>query len=583
MFKIKLQFFNIYSLNKVIYYLKYIRQYMYLFVVILFLTIIGTLLLILSPYLLKLLVDDAIVNANKNNMILIISMMAVSGILGSIIAYFTTYCNGLIAGKLMIRLRGDLFRHIILLPQDFFRSNKSGEIVQRIYDEINVIQNFISNCVVRFVNNMLLIIGCVFSLCMLNYKLFIVICLILPISILIQSYFRPYIKDAFENIRVKDSEILSFFIDKFNNIKIIQAYNTYDYENKKLSVELQDRFTLGMRGIKLNALNANLLGLFFSVTVIILFSYGGIQVINKELTIGGFIAFINYLVFFMKPVKDMHTLYVNYIRVIVSIDRVNDILKIKNIEDTNHQKCIFKFKDKIKVLNLSYKYDDTYLYSNLQLEFRKRKTYAIVGSSGCGKTTLINLLMKFHNFTKGDIQIDGISIKNIDIFSLRERIGYISQDNFLTNDSILENIKRGNLNSTEDEIISACQKIGINESISNIADKLHMKSGNAGLQISGGEKQRIAIARVFIKDCDILILDEAFASLDAYAEMSIFLTLKKKFSDCLIIVVSHRLTTIKYVDEVVFIQKNATCCQGTHKNLIESNHAYSNFFKEQIN
>lgn len=428
-----------------------------------------------------------------------------------------------------------------------------------------------------------MIAGCVTALCLLNYKLFLFVSVVSPLAIFILLYFRPRIKKILENIRRMDADIISFFIERFNNIKLIQSYNTYEYEKARLDSELNMRFDLGMKRIKLMALNFSLMGVVMSFTIVILFSYGGYLIVQEVLTIGSLMAFVNYLVFLMNPLKDMQSLYMEYIRTNVSMERVNEILEQETIiEENKNRGARFIFSDKININSLSFDYGGKKVLKDLNIEFRKGRTYAIVGSSGSGKSTLMNLIMQFSNFEKGEILIDGVPIKSMDIFDLRDNISYVSQDSYLFNDSIAENIKRGKFNATDSDIVETCKHVGIYDYVQTLDMKFESRLGERGVKISGGEKQRIAIARAFLKENEIIILDEAFASLDSDSEKNILSLLKETYKESLILMISHRLSTIKNVDEVILIKDGRVVEQGTHDDLIGNKSAYFDLFCEQL-
>lgn len=565
-------------------YLKYIKPYWYILALVLLLSIIGTLLTIVSPYILKMIVDKGIMNNNISLMVRMVTILTVVGLVGTIVAYFSSYYNGWVTGKIMMDLRKDIFSYIILLPQSFFKTQKIGDLIQRINNEVDIIKDFLSNSFIRAFKAFLMITGCIIGLFILSYKLFLLISLTFPISWFMLHYFRPKVKKVLEKVRTKDSEIISFFIEIFTNIKIIQAYNTYSYENQILDEKLKNRFNLGLKRIKLSALNNHLQGLIMSLSLVLLFSYGGYLIISNQLTVGALLAFINYLMFLMNPVRDIQNLYMEYIRVVVSIDRINEIMATDTILQKNSlRKEKFIFKDKITITNVSFKYDNKFVLNNLNLELKKGKVYGLIGSSGCGKTTLMNLLMQFQEFTTGQITIDGTSIQNIDIFGLRDKIGYVSQDNLLFNDSIMENLKRGNINSTKTDVIKACKNVRLYNYIQTLRDKFESKVGEQGAKISGGEKQRIALARIFLRKNDIIILDEAFASLDEESENSILSIIRERFSKSLIIVISHRLSTMKYMDEIIILKNGKVKCIKVTDNLIQDKKYQKLIFEQIIN
>jgi ABC-type bacteriocin/lantibiotic exporter with double-glycine peptidase domain len=565
------------------FYLRYVKPYKFKLAIVLILTIISIIVTIINPYLLRLLIDDAIMNKDNDLMWMLLIVMAVIGIASSLISYLGSYLSGIVTGKVMINIRQDVFNHMMLLSHSYLSNSKVGDLVQKINNEIDNLRDFITNSIIRFIKNTLMIVGCTIALCWINYKLFLLILSVLPLTIIILLYFRPRIKNMIEKIRSKDSDILTFFIERFNNIKLIQSYNTYDYESLKLNKELDTRYHIGIKRIKLIALNSSLTGIIYSLSMILLFSYGGYLIIQGNLTIGYLLAFVNYLMFLMNPAKDMQSLYMDYIRANVSMDRINEILKTITIKEENqYRKSKFKFNKHLIIRDLIFNYDNNNILNNFNVELEKGKTYAIVGPSGSGKSTLMNILMQFRNFEQGEILVDGVSIKDIDIFELREKICFVTQENYLFNDSIIENIKRGNIDSSIDDIIDVCKDVDIDEYIRTLDGQYESRMGDHGSKISGGEKQRLSIARSMLRNNDILILDESFASLDSESESTLLFRIRKRFKGSLILIISHRMSTIKNADEIIFIKNGKVIEKGSHQELILRRKNYFKLFNEQL-
>jgi ABC-type multidrug transport system fused ATPase/permease subunit len=565
------------------FYLRYVKPYRFKLAIILVFTIIGIIVNIINPYLLKLLIDDAIMNKNSRLLWMLLIMMATISIISSLISYLNSYLTGFVTGRVMINIRQDVFNHMMFLSHSYLSNSKVGDLVQKINNEIDNLRDFITNSIIRFIKNTLMIVGCTIALCLINYKLLLIIVAIAPLTFIILLYFRPRIKKTIEKIRSKDSDVLTFFIERFNNIKLIQSYNTYNYESLKLNKELDIRYLLGMKRIKLVALNASLTGIILSLAMILLFLYGGYLIIQGILTVGYLLAFMNYLMFLMNPARDMQSLYMDYLRASVSMDRINEILKSKTIKEENqYRKSKFEFNNSLIFKDLCFCYDGNNILNNFSVQLEKGKTYAIVGPSGSGKSTLMNILMQFISFEQGEVLVDGISIKDIDIFELREKICYVSQESHLFNDSIIENIKRGNINSTIDDIVNACKDVDIDDYIRTLDEKYESRLGEHGSKISGGEKQRLAIARSMLRNGDILILDESFASLDSESESVILSRIRTGFKDSLILIISHRMSTIKGVDEIILIKNGRVIEKGRHQELILRKNFYSELFNEQL-
>jgi ATP-binding cassette, subfamily B, putative efflux pump len=551
--------------------------------IILFLSFVAIAITMVNPYLLKLLIDDALVPKDSHLLVKLLVIMTLLSLFGVVINFLSSYYNALITSKIMMNLRAKVFKHILYLPQSFFSKNKIGDLVQKINNEVDVIRTFITESLLRLIKNLIMIIGYVTALCFLNYKLFLISIVAFPFVIISLKYFKPKIKLVTEETRKKDSEILGFFIEKFHNIKMIQSFNIYDNECHKLNGSLEERVRLGMEKVKWGTLSSSISGFLFALTMTIFFAGGGYFIINGTLTIGALFAFVNYLMFLMTPVRDMQSLYMDLIRVSVSMERVNEIFENKTIDALQvANPKPFLYSDKIIFKNVKFNYNEKEILKGINLTLEKGKTYSLVGASGAGKTTIINLLLKFYNPVSGSILIDDVPLQNIDIFDLRAKISYISQENQLFNDSIIENIRIGKIQCTEDEVVDISKKINIYNQIMLLDGTFNSRIGDQGSKISGGEKQKIAIARAFLKDADILILDEAFASLDSENEREILAALRKKFQSSTIIIISHRMSTIKEVDEVVFLSEGLIVEKGKPEDLMMKKDHYWRLFREQL-
>jgi len=572
---------NVKKIKDFLRFYRYAKPYWLGLSLVLLISLLIILINILNPYLLKVLIDDALLNKDQKLLVQLLGLMIALGIVSSIFGYMSMYFNGKITGRIMIDIRKSIFNHVIYLPQSFFQNTNVGDIVQKVNNEVDNIRDFISSSLLRTVKDVLMIVGYISALCWLNTKLFLLISITFPLTILILRYFQPRIKKVLSSIRIKDSEILSFFMEEFNNIKLIQSFNTYKNENNRLSLFLEERFRLGMKRIRLKAINAGIMGFVFALTMTMLFSYGGMLIIKDVLTIGSLLAFINYLLYLSDPIKDLQNLYMEIARVSVSVDRLNEIMNTPTLNVIPSSK-LFSHEKFIRFENVVFRYDETNILNNLNLTFEKGKCYAIAGSSGNGKSTIINLILRFYEPSSGKIYFDNNLLSDIDIFHLRDNICYISQDSFLFNDSIEKNICIGNLVSSKNEIELTIEKVDLNKILKQLNGDAKLIIGDHGTNLSGGEKQRVSLARAFLKNASILILDEAFSALDSESEKKILVSLKEKYKDCTIIIISHRISTIREVDEIVFIHNGEIVEQGKHESLLNKKGYYWSLYKEQF-
>lgn len=430
-------------------FLRYLKPHWLSESAVLLLSITTSAFMLVNPYVLKVLIDDALVPKNMDLLVNIMYFVIALAIVGGVVGFMNTYYYNLVSNKIMLDIRSSIFNHIIFLPQSFFIKQKSGDLVQKINNEVDIIRSFITKSLLTIIKNTIMVVALVTALCYLNAKLFFASIVTFPLMWLALRYFQPKIKKIMEEVRKKDSTILSFFIERFQYIKLIQIYNIYKDSNSKLKNHLNDRIDLDMRRVKWSALNSSVISSLFSANMLIIFIYGGYLIINNALTLGGLLAFLNYLMLLLMPVREFQSLYMEIIRVSVSMERIDDILQVETIEEKQNGNCQpFQLEKNLSFENVSFKYNGKTVLDKINFNLEKGKSYAIVGASGSGKTTIINLLLKFVEPNSGQIYVDDKPLENIDVFNLRNNISVMSQESQLFDDSIIENIRIGNMKSS---------------------------------------------------------------------------------------------------------------------------------------
>lgn len=405
--------------------------------------------------------------------------------------------------------------------------------------------------------------------------------IVVPFTILNARYFQPRIHEIIKKSREKDSDILGFFVERFNNIKLIKNYNRYKYERDKLNSKGMDLMDVNLKTSILTSATQSITTFLISLSPLIIFAWGGRDVILGAMTIGSLIAFIQYLNRIFNPVNDFMYLYWDLVRTSVSMRRIFEYLDLPTEPMKNENQTVDLNKN-ITFRGVEFKYDEENILKGLDLEIIAGRKYAIVGTSGCGKSTIINLLCKFYDPQRGSIMIGEKSISEFQVHDLRGRIALISQDNQLYHDSILENIKYGKPSCSFDEVVEVAQIVGLTDFISTLNEGFNSIIGNEGTKISGGQKQRIVIARALLKNADIIILDESTSALDSESENNIFNNISNIFKDKTIILISHRLSAVKNVDEIICLDEGIVVEKGKHTDLINRKSVYWELFKQQL-
>ena len=536
-----------------------------------------------SPYILKLIIDKAFPSRDFEYLVHILMVLFAINIARIVIMFISDYLYELVSNYLIRDMRMDLFRHLLRLPMSFFDKNKAGDILHRINNEINTVQSIVTGSVLRFVNNLLTVIGIAVALIWLNYRLFLIALIALPFIFMNTVYFQPRIQRIIKSAREKDSDILCFFVERFESVKLIKTYLTYDFEQNKLLVLIRSLIKLNVRNVVLSSATRNISTFLISFSPLLILYWGGRQIMVSAMTIGSLVAFLQYLNRLYNPMRDLMSLYFDFVRASVSMRRVLEFLQTP-VEDvgrplTNN----FHIREKIVFDHVSYRFDNqNNVLDQLNAEFRMGKRYALVGASGCGKSTLINLLCRFYETDKGMIWIDGQNIKQINRDTLRNRIGLIGQESMLFHDSIRDNIGYGCANPSDARIKEAAMIAGIYDHVDSLREGFNSLVGDKGTKLSGGQRQRIAIARALLKDADIIILDEATSGLDSDSEKMIFDQLVEIYKEKAMLFISHRISTIKNVDEIICMHEGKIVEKGSFDELMAKKGFYWKLFQNQI-
>ena len=575
---------NISKQRQVFYhFLKFLKPYWVHESVVFALMILGTISSLAFPYIMKIIIDD--VFPNKDYELLIFILFLLLGVTAGniIISFCSNYLFAWIKNRIMLDIRSHLFDHLIQLPLSFYDRNKSGDIVYRMSNEVDRIQSFITSSALSLIHSLLTLLGLTVALCWLNWQLFLVSIIVIPFLVLNIRYFQPKIKDITERGRKKGSEVMSYLIERFETVQLIQVYNAYHYENNRLWSQLNDLLSINMQNVTYSGAMRSISRFLTSLTPAIILGWGGHKVMLGVMSLGALVAFLQYLSRLFAPFRNLNRLYVDLIRVSVSMKRVFEFLEIDIQKITDGSATsLFSFQKEIAFTNLNFGYNGKTVLQNFSLRLEKGKKYALVGSSGCGKSSLVNLLCRFYELNTGMITIDHTPLPNIKLYDLRAHIGLVTQENQVFHDTIWDNIRYGKPESTPEEINRAIRLIGLDGFIENAEDGALTLIGDRGNTLSAGQRQRIAIARAILKDSDILILDEATSALDSESEGEIIANLQDLYEDKTMIVISHRLSTIQQVDEIICLDEGRVVEKGPHEELMEKKGHYWRLFRKQL-
>ncbi|MEH7376753.1 MULTISPECIES: ABC transporter ATP-binding protein [Bacillaceae] len=480
-------------------------------------------------------------------------------------------------------LRRHLFTHVQSLSHRFFDQRSAGSILVRIMNDINSLQELFTSGVINLLTDFLLLFATIFILLSLNVKLTIAIMIILPIMFFISTSLRKKIRLLWQDVRLKQSKINSHLNESIQGIRITQSY-TQEKENIQFFKGLnQENYQTWKQAVQKNAMFGPLIEMTNAVGTAILIWYGAVLVARGECTIGEFVSFAFYLGMFWEPISRLGQLYNQLLIGMASSERVFEFLDERPsvIESPNPIK-LSSIKGHIDFEEVEFSYDGKRKALNgVSLTIKAGETTALVGHTGSGKTTIANLVSRFYDATGGIVKIDGCPIQDLSIASLRSQISVVLQDTFIFSGTIMENIRYGNPNASDEEVIAAAKAVGADHFITQISKGYQTEVEERGNVLSVGERQLLSFARALLADPKILILDEATASIDTETEVKIQKALKTLLKGRTAIMIAHRLSTIREADKIIVLDHGHILEQGNHNTLMAEQGVYYELVKAQ--
>ena len=531
---------------------------------------------IITPYLLKTVVDDYISLGDFNGMISMISLMFTALIFEVIFQFlFVYYANWL--GQRVIRdLRVKLLDEIISFKMAFFDRNSVGRLVTRAVNDMETIASIFSQGLFMILADFLKMGTIIIVMLIVDWRLSLIVFSILPIIIYATRLFQSSMKKAFEDVRLQVANLNSFVQERINGIKIVQLFHTENYELKNFKKINEKHKNAWLRTVWYNSIFFPIAELSSSVTIGLLVWFGGLNVIVEGIiSLGTIFLFIQMSQMLFRPLRAIADKFNTLQMGMVAAERVFELInqdeKINDVGTFSVEKIegSISFKD----VEFSYVSGEQVLYG-INLNVKPGEKIAIVGSTGAGKSTIINLLSRFYENERGMIKIDDISIKDFSIQSLRKHLGVILQDVFLFADTIYNNIVLFNEDIKKEDVYKAAKEIGVHEFISSLPGGYQYNVKERGVMLSSGQRQLIAFLRVYLSNPSILVLDEATSSIDSYSEELIQKALKKITEKKTAIVIAHRLSTIKNSDRIVVMDGGRIVEVGNHEELVSIDGGY---------
>lgn len=516
-------------------------------------------------------------------LLVVVSLVITTFLLKNLFGYFASQHMMYLKNGVLNSLRKDMYDKIIKLPLSFYSKRQKGDVMARILGDINEMQNSFFIILELIVREPATIAFSLIIMFLFSWKLSLFVLLFIPVSGFLISRIGKTLKSNSSKAQQESGRLISIVEESLTGLKIIKSYNAENTFRNHFTNSSDKILKLSNKiGLKNNLAGpvSEVLGI---ATIAVLLWYGG-QLVLVEKTIAGpgFLAFMGLAYGILTPAKAISKATYRVKNGIAAADRVFEILHEKDtMNDVPNAKILDGFNEELAINNISFKYDNDLVLKNFSIKVPKGKTVALVGQSGSGKSTIANLVTRFYDINEGSILIDGNNIKNVTKKSLRSLMGLVTQDSILFNDTIKNNILIGTPNATDEEVIEALKIANAWEFVNELPLGMDTNVGDAGNNFSGGQKQRLSIARAVLKNPPIMILDEATSALDTESERLVQIALENMMKNRTSIVIAHRLSTIQNADEIIVMQKGEIVEQGTHTELINKDGMYKRLVEMQ--
>lgn len=537
-----------------------------------------------TAFIVKPVLDDVFLNKNEFMLKLMPVLIMIIYLLRGAGMYGQDFLMHYVGERIIKQLRDSLYERINSLPLSFFYAQQTGVLMSRITYDVQVIKNMVSRAVTGALRDVFTILGLIGVIFYRDWQLALIAIFVLPVAFFPVVEFGRRVRRFSTRTQESMADLNAFLHEKFSGNKIVKAFGMESYEKQNFFRKNQKVFRFEIKSIRARALTSPVMEIFGGIGIALVIWYGGYGVINGTSTPGTFFSFMTAVMLLYPPVKKLSKLNNTAQQGLAAADRIFDILETESdIQDPEAPVLLPRRTHRIEFDNVSFSYDgEEMVLENIDLTVEPGEILALVGASGGGKTTLVNLIPRFYDIGGGAIKIDGIDIRHISIANLRREIAIVTQEPILFNDTIRANITYGSPEASEKEIEEAAEAAYILNFVKSLPKGFDTNIGELGNRLSGGEKQRMCIARALLKDAPILILDEATAALDTESERLVQKALENLMKGRTSFVIAHRLSTVHYAHRIIVLAGGRIVEKGTHSELLARKGEYYNLYKVQF-
>ena len=520
-------------------------------------------------YLVKPALDDVFIQKDRQMLILLPFLAIVVALAKSLAAYGHEYLLSYVEQDILRHLKNRLYNHMQELPLSFFQKEKTGDLMSRITSDVNVASSIFTTAVTGGIRDGFTVIGLIFVIFYLIPKLAIFAFLVLPIAFFPIVQFGRRIRQVRKGAQEALADMNAFLHETLTGNKIVKAFGMETHEKERFFAKTRRIFRLEMKEARVKALSAPLMEFLGALGGAFIIGYGGFEVIAGKYTAGTFMAFLVAVLMMYQPLKKISKLNIALQRGLAAVDRIFDILeRHSDIVEIDNPRPLRHQPHRVTFESIYFKYDDDMVLRDINLDVEPGEILALVGTSGGGKTSLVNLIPRFYDPARGAICIDGIDIRHASISALRSQIAIVTQEPILFNDSVRYNIAYGNPDASASDIEKAAGAAYARDFIESFPEGFDTVIGELGGRLSGGQRQRICIARALLKNAPILILDEATSSLDSESESLVQKALENLMQGRTTFVIAHRLSTINHAHRIIVVQDGQIVEEGKHETLL---------------
>jgi ATP-binding cassette subfamily B protein len=538
---------------------------------------------ILFPLVLRRAVDDLKTGVTYHKLFVYASLLLAVAVIKGIFQYLTRWIVIGISREIEFDLRNDLFAHLERLSHSFYQRTRTGDIMARATNDLNAVRMLLGPAIMYSANTIVFTAGALIFMISISPRLTLYTFLPLPIASILIQYFGRQIHDRFERIQAQFSEISARAQENFSGARIVRAYAQEEAEIAGFEKSNQEYIRRSLKLVRLMGMLWPTLETMLGFAIMLVLWIGSRQVLEGRISVGGFVAFNTYMVQLTWPVIALGWVIIIFQRGTASLVRISDIMKEKEeITDASTGPDPDDLRGEIEFRNLQFSYNGKAVLRNVNLRISAGTSLAIVGPTGSGKTTLVNLIPRIYDAAPGAVLIDGRPIREYSLNFLRRHIGFVPQETFLFSETIRENIAFGVENASEADIKNAAEAANIAGDIEAFPEKYQTTVGERGITLSGGQKQRTAIARALIRNPRVLILDDALSSVDTQTEDKILNHLREVMQGRTTVFISHRVSTVRNADRIAVLHGGEIVELGTHEELLARNGYYTDLYNKQL-